>query len=81
MSRTRSVSEACAVSAARPITKATAAGPAFVREIKLSEQIGGSCPVTAGSDEVLSFMSGRFALPRAGIVTLHDPFTFERTCS
>src|SRR6516165_2650615 len=59
MSRTKSVSEACAVSAAKPITKATAAGPAFRdREIKLSGtlRVGVEFEFAADSEGYSSFI-------------------------
>ena len=82
MSRTRSVSDAWAVSAARPMTKATAAGPAFrVREIR---RFGRARRLLSWASRIRrSFVvhDGRFALPRARIKTSNDPFISERTCS
>src|SRR5262249_49254526 len=57
MSRTMSVSDAWAVSAARPITNATAAGPALrVRFIGVFWETGAGGEPDAGSSESLSFI-------------------------
>ena len=57
MSRTRSVSEACAVKAARPITKATAAGARLARPdhqaVSRSRRLLGAAAESVG---ILSFM-------------------------
>ena len=66
--------------AARPITKATAAGPAFrVREIRLSEQIGGSWRLIRRIRWCLVVHVDRFTLPRARVKRASDPFSSERT--
>ena len=80
MSRTRSVSEAWAVSAARPMTNATAAGPAFRdREMRLSGPFRVWVEFAADSEGSSSFIVTASPCLVHGLNVSSDLFPVERT--